>query len=88
MASRQTRKAEGVRSVARRSERIDLRILPEVRSLIDEAAELSGKKRSDFILDAARVAAEATLLDRRVIPLNDHAYTAFLALLDAPPEPS
>jgi uncharacterized protein (DUF1778 family) len=41
-----------------------------VRCLTDHAAEVTGKKRSDFILDAARVAAEIILLDRRTIQLN------------------
>jgi uncharacterized protein (DUF1778 family) len=45
---------------------INMRVLPRVRELIDQAAEASGKTRSDFVLDAARRAAEAFLLDRRV----------------------
>ena len=72
----------------KRPDRLDLRIRPEVRSLIDEAAEVTGKNRQDFILDAARLAAEATLLDRRVIPLQDEAYKAFVALLEAPARPN
>ncbi len=76
------------RSTVKRLDRLDLRIKPEVRSLIEEAAEVTGKNRQDFILDAARLAAEITLLDRRVIPLRDEAYMAFVALLDAPARPN
>ena len=67
---------------------LSMRILPETRRLIDEAAELTGKTVTDFVLDAARSAAQNTLLDRAVIPLNDKAYAAFVALLDAPVKPS
>jgi len=63
-------------------------ILPETRRLIDEAAELTGKSVTDFVLDAAREAAQSTLLDRTVIALDDKAYAAFIALLDAPPNPN
>lgn len=76
------------RPTVKRLDRLDLRIKPEVRSLIEEAAEVAGKNRQDFILDAARLAAETTLLDRRVIPLQDEAYKAFVALLDAPARPN
>lgn len=59
-----------------------------MRSLIDYAAELTGKNRTDFVLDAARQAAFNTLIDRSVIPVNEETYAAFLSLLDAPPRPS
>jgi uncharacterized protein (DUF1778 family) len=67
---------------------LNLRIKPELRGLIDRAAELSGKNRTDFVLDAARVAAEDTLLDRTVFAVNAKAYAEFLARLDAPPRPN
>ena len=51
-----------VNSVAKR-DTLNLRIRPEVRSLIDRAAKARGKNRTDFILDAARNAAEEALLD-------------------------
>ena len=67
---------------------LNIRIKPELRGLIDRAAELSGKKRTDFVLDAARVAAEDALLDRTVFVVNPKAYVEFLARLDAPPRPN
>src|SRR5436305_14816911 len=36
-----------------RREALNLRIRPEVRELIDRAAELAGKNRTDFVLEAA-----------------------------------
>jgi uncharacterized protein (DUF1778 family) len=67
---------------------LNLRITTELRGLIDQAAELSGKNRTDFVLDAARHAAENTLLDRAVFMVDPQAYAAFLERLDAPPSPN
>ncbi len=39
-------------------EALNIRIKPQVRELIDRAASLAGKTRTDFVLDAARRAAE------------------------------
>jgi uncharacterized protein (DUF1778 family) len=65
---------------------LNIRIKPEERGLIDEAARALGKTRTDFILDAARRMAEDTLLDRRTIKVSPNAYAEFIALLDAPPK--
>lgn len=69
-------------------ESLNLRIKPGLRSLIDHAAELVGKNRTDFVLDAARQAAETTMLERTVLPLNPKAYAAFVERLDAQPKPN
>ena len=47
-----------------RRETLNLRIPPAERNLIDRAAESAGKTRTEFILGAARRAAEEALLDR------------------------
>jgi uncharacterized protein (DUF1778 family) len=67
---------------------LNLRIKPELRGLIDRAAELAGKNRTDFVLDAARRAAEDALLDRTVFSVSPKAYAEFLKRLDAPPQPN
>jgi uncharacterized protein (DUF1778 family) len=67
---------------------LNLRIKPELRGLIDRAAELLGKSRTDFVLEAARCAAETALLDRTVFVVSPKAYAEFLARLDAPPRPN
>ena len=74
--------------VASRREALNLRIKPQVRELIDRAAELAGKNRTDFVLDAARRAAEDTLLDRTIFAVSPKMYRQFLARLDAPPQPN
>ena len=69
-------------------ETLNLRIKPEERSLIDRAARARGKNRTDFVLDAARSAAEEALLDQTLISVSPEAYARFLARLDAPPQPN
>jgi uncharacterized protein (DUF1778 family) len=67
---------------------LNIRIRPEVRGLIDRAAELAGRTRTDFVLDVARRAAEDTLLDRTLFTVSPQAYRQFLERLDAPPQPN
>lgn len=67
---------------------LNLRIAPEERNLIDRAALSSGKTRTDFILEAARRAAEDTLLDRALLTVGPQAYAEFLKRLDAPAQPN
>lgn len=71
-----------------RRDTLNLRIKPELRGLIDRAAGLTGKNRTDFVLNAARQAAEDALLDRTVFAVSPKAYAEFLARLDAPPRPN
>jgi len=71
-----------------RRETLNIRIRPEDRALFDQAARARGKNRTDFILDAARQAAEDALLDRSMLHVSPEAYAEFLALLDAPAQPS
>ena len=67
---------------------INIRIRPEVRALIDQAATLQGKSQSDFMLEASRRAAEEALLDRDFFRVDPDTYARFVALLDAPPAPN
>jgi uncharacterized protein (DUF1778 family) len=67
-------------------ESLNLRIQPEMRDLIDQAARMQGKNRPDFILEAAMRAAEAALVDRALIRLQPEDWDAFLSRLEKPPE--
>jgi uncharacterized protein (DUF1778 family) len=67
---------------------LNIRIRPELRGLIDRAAGIVGKNRTDFVLDAARHAAEDALMDRAMIAVSPKAYAEFLIRLDAPPKPN
>ncbi len=65
---------------------LNLCIPATTRNLIDRAANSTGKTRTDFILEAARRAAEDTLLDRALVSVSPEAYAEFLKRLDAPAE--
>ncbi|MFZ2871641.1 DUF1778 domain-containing protein [Zavarzinia sp.] len=65
-------------------ESLNIRIRPELRGLIDRAAEVLGKTRTDFVLDASRRAAEETLAEHTIFTVSEETYLAFLARLDAP----
>ena len=69
-------------------ETLNIRIGAEEKGLIDRAAKVRGTNRTDFILDAARRAAEDTLVDRALISVNPKAYAEFVARLDAPAQPN
>jgi uncharacterized protein (DUF1778 family) len=71
-----------------RRDTLNLRIPPAERNLIDRAASSAGKTRTDFILEAARRAAEDTLLDRAILAVGPEAYAEFLKRLDAPAQPN
>ncbi|EKT56203.1 DUF1778 domain-containing protein [Providencia sneebia] len=64
---------------------LNLRIKPEDKILIDRAANAVGKNRTEFVLEAARRAAEETLADLRVINVSPEVYQEFMNKLDAPP---
>jgi uncharacterized protein (DUF1778 family) len=72
----------------KRRDTLNLRIKPEERGLIDRAASLTGKTRTDFVLEAVRRAAEDALLDRTLLAVGPETYAALLARLDAPPRPN
>jgi uncharacterized protein (DUF1778 family) len=69
-------------------ETLNIRVKPELRGLIDRAAQARGTNRTDFILDAAKRAAEDALLDRTLIAVTGSAYAEFLKRLDAPAKPN
>ena len=75
------------RSPAKR-QTLNIRIMPRTRNLIDRAAALTGKNRTDFVLDAAKRVAEEAILDRTIFSVDARTYAAFLARLDAPPRPN
>ncbi len=77
-----------IQTAAARRETLNLRVKAEDRGLIDRAARLTGKTKTDFVLDAARRAAEDALLDQMLIQLDPDAFAAFQARLDAPPNPN
>jgi uncharacterized protein (DUF1778 family) len=64
---------------------VNLRIREDIRAVIDRAAKIRGKTRSDFMVDAAYRAAEDTLLDQTLVKVDSESYRHYLAVLDRPP---
>ncbi|TYL44170.1 DUF1778 domain-containing protein [Dickeya sp. ws52] len=77
-----------IKLTCQRYEGFVLRIKPADRDLIDRAAKARGKNRTDFVLEAARAAAEEALIDQRIIMADPDAYQEFLARLDQTPSPN
>ena len=69
-----------------RGETINLRASRNQKDLIDRAAEVLGRSRSDFMLDTACREAESVLLDRRYFTLSEEAFKRFTRILDSPPK--
>lgn len=68
--------------------RINLRALQAQRDLIDRAADLTGRNRSDFVLEAACDRAQHIVLDQVFFSLDTEAFKQFVAMLDAPAGPN
>lgn len=66
---------------------INLRIEAGTRQLIDDAAAVLGKTRTEFMVESARQQAIDVLLDQRLFVLQPERYDAFLRALDNPPAP-
>jgi len=65
-----------------------MRIPVRTRDLIDSAAAVEGKTRTEFVLESARLHAIDVLLDQRIFSLNVEQSAAFAEVLDHPPRPN
>jgi len=64
---------------------INMKADPQVRNLIDRAAKISHRNRTEFVLDAAIQKAEEVILDQQLISIDEARFQRFLSALDAPP---
>lgn len=67
-----------------RKERIDIRTTLTAKQTLQDAAALSSKTITEFLLDSALTKAAEVLADRRVFPLDEEKWESFMAALDAP----
>jgi uncharacterized protein (DUF1778 family) len=70
-----------------RSQRIEARIAPDVLAVVRRAAEIQGRSVSDFVVEAARDAAERAIEAAQIIRLSLEAQEAVAALILDPPQP-
>ncbi len=71
-----------------RTARLEARISPDVLAAVKRAAEIEGRSVSDFVVDAARQAAERTIEDTQIIRLSLADQKRVADVLAAPPKPS
>lgn len=74
-------------ATAAKSERIELRVTSQQKDTFARAAEARGATMTDFINDAAAVAAEEALANRTAFALPSEQWAAFVAALDRPVQP-
>lgn len=55
--------------------------------IIDRAARLRGRSRTDFVREAAVQAAEETLMEAQLVRMSEEGFTAFMAAVSAPATP-
>jgi uncharacterized protein (DUF1778 family) len=63
---------------------LSMRLPEQDLAIIDRAADLRGRSRTDFVREAAVRAAEEVLLEQSVVRLDPADFEAFKAALDAP----
>ncbi|NJM68451.1 MAG: DUF1778 domain-containing protein [Acaryochloris sp. RU_4_1] len=68
--------------------KINLKVDPHRGNIIDRAASVAGKTRTEFMVDAAYREAQELLLGQTTFYLADGAWDKFMELLDNPPKPS
>jgi len=67
---------------------INIRISQNQRDLIDRAATLQGKSRSEFMLESAHQRAQDVLLDRCFFDVDAEQFQQFMDRLDEPVMPN
>jgi uncharacterized protein (DUF1778 family) len=71
-----------------KSHPLSLRLPPADIALIDRAAKLKGRSRTEFMRDAAVREAEEAVVDNMMVRLSLEGFQAFVDALDAPTKPN
>lgn len=66
----------------------NLRVTPDDQQLIDRAVSASGLTRTDFVLQAARAAAQQMLVEQAWCTVEPERFASFQQALDAPAKPN
>lgn len=75
------------RAAQRKDHPLSMRMPDTDLAIIDRAANLLGRSRTEFMRDAAVRAAEEAIMENTPIRLSPSAFEAFVATLDAPAKP-
>ena len=83
-----TIKVQHVGRRARKEERLEARISPAQKDLIERAAALRGTSVTEFVVSSAQEAATTTIKDFDVLHLRDQAREVFINAVLNPPAPN
>lgn len=75
------------RAVERKEHPLSMRLPETDIAIIDRAAALRGRSRTDFVRDAAVRAAEDVLMETKPIRMSPAGFKAFMAALSGPATP-
>ena len=70
------------------SDRLSFRVSPDVKTLVDRAAALSGLTATAFAVSALTERAREVVAHHEVTTLSARDFARFVDLLDAPPPPN
>jgi uncharacterized protein (DUF1778 family) len=73
---------------SRKDERLEARVTPDQKRLIERAAELRGSTVTDFVVVSAQQAATDTIRDFETLVLRDQARDVFINAILNPPLPN
>ena len=76
------------RAAQRKDHPLSIRLPDADLAIIDRAAQLRGRSRTEFMRDAAVRAAEEAIMNTNLLRVSPEAFDAFVAMMDAPPEPT
>jgi len=62
-----------------------IRVTPDLKRLVEQAAEVVGTSVSKFSMQVIRQAAENEILNRRLFTLKTATFDQFISILDSPP---
>jgi uncharacterized protein (DUF1778 family) len=68
-----------------RSERLELRVSPEEKQLLSDAAAVTARTITQFVMQSAAIAAQDVLADRTLFVISEAQWDAFAAALDREP---
>jgi len=73
------------RAADRKDHPLSMRLPEADIAMIDRAAQLRGRSRTDFVRDAAVRAAEAVVMENTLIRMSPDGFDAFVAAISGPP---
>jgi uncharacterized protein (DUF1778 family) len=71
-----------------RSERVLARVTPSIKELLQQAADLSGRSLSDFLVSSAQEVAEKTIREHRIVALTAEDSLLFARSIVDPAPPN